>query len=147
LSENDTLRGPLLNIAEDADDLRKMIVATKEGGAITGEERLREHLDYVYGAIMSVESRPTPYQLARIDALERELRDVENSFSVLERGKLATLNAQLKSKGIEQISLISPIVPENGGGGAARGIARGLVGLRLGDFGMLRSGQDHEERE
>ena len=39
-----------------ADALRKQIVATKEGGAITGEERLREHTDDVYGAITSVDS-------------------------------------------------------------------------------------------
>src|SRR6185503_5834293 len=56
-----------------ADAMRKEIVATTEGGAITGEERLREHTDEIYGEINSVESRPTSYQLARIDALDREL--------------------------------------------------------------------------
>ena len=30
-------------------------MATKEGGAITGEERIREHLAQVYGALMSWE--------------------------------------------------------------------------------------------
>src|SRR6185312_9867467 len=55
-----------------ADALRKQIVATTEGGAITGEERLREHVDEIYGAINSVEDRPTAYQMARIDALDRE---------------------------------------------------------------------------
>src|SRR4030095_1290449 len=34
---------------EKLDALRKKIVATKEGGAITGEERLREHTDQLYG--------------------------------------------------------------------------------------------------
>ena len=53
-----------------ADVLRKEIVATTEGGAITGEERLREHVDEIYGAINSVEDRLTDYQLARIDALD-----------------------------------------------------------------------------
>src|SRR5437763_1602006 len=47
-----------------ADELRKQIVATKEDGAITGEERLREHTDDVYGAITSAEDRPTNYQMA-----------------------------------------------------------------------------------
>src|SRR5439155_16716056 len=54
-----------------ADALRKEIVATTEGGAITGEERLREHADQIYGAITSIEDRPTAYQLARVDALDR----------------------------------------------------------------------------
>src|SRR5262249_20211221 len=40
-------------VSAKVDDLRKEIVATKEGGAITGEERLREHVDEVYGAINS----------------------------------------------------------------------------------------------
>ncbi len=39
-----------------ADALRRQIVATREGGAITGEERLREHMDAAYGAIASTEA-------------------------------------------------------------------------------------------
>ena len=40
-------------VAGELDELKKKIVATKEGGAITGEERLREHADTLYGALMS----------------------------------------------------------------------------------------------
>jgi photosystem II stability/assembly factor-like uncharacterized protein len=65
------------------EDLRKKVVATKEGGAITGEERLREHTDNVYGANMIWEGRPAPYQLERVAVLERELGDVEKDFSTL----------------------------------------------------------------
>ena len=147
LPKSDALHGALLKIAENADDLRKLIVATKEGGAITGEERLREHLDYVYGAIMSVESRPTPYQMARVDALERELKDVENSFAELERGQLAAVNAQLKSKGAEEISLNNDPDTGSDGGGPLKGIARNLVGLRLIDFGDLTDAQQKVERD
>jgi hypothetical protein len=62
------------------DAARRKIVATKEGGAITGEERLREHADTLYGAILSWEGRPARYQVERIDALERELADVEKDI-------------------------------------------------------------------
>ncbi|MEO7240575.1 MAG: sialidase, partial [Sphingomicrobium sp.] len=55
------LRDQAAAVSSKADDLRKALVATKEGGAITGEERLREHVDEIYGAINSVESRPTAY--------------------------------------------------------------------------------------
>jgi len=65
------------------DEARKKIVATKEGGAITGEERLREHADSLYGAILSWEGRPARYQVERIDALERELADVEKEIDAL----------------------------------------------------------------
>ena len=42
LPETDPLRAQLAALSDSADALRNEIVATKEGGAITGEERLRE---------------------------------------------------------------------------------------------------------
>jgi hypothetical protein len=127
--ESDALHGDLERLADDADALRKKIVATKEGGAITGEERLREHMDFVYGAIMSTEDRPTPYQLARVDVLERELRDVENDFATLSKGELATVNEHLKAKSMEKIAVLEPVLEPAGGGGDIRAVASGLVGL------------------
>ena len=47
-------------LAARLDELKKKIVATKEGGAITGEERLREHADALYGAILSWEGQAGP---------------------------------------------------------------------------------------
>jgi photosystem II stability/assembly factor-like uncharacterized protein len=143
LPEDDALRHDLDGLANDADALRKKIVATKEGGAITGEERLREHMDYVYGAIMSVEDRPTPYQIARVNVLEHELKDVENSFGDLMKGKLASTNARLKAKGLEEISVRE--LPASAGGGAAGRVAGGMVGLRLLDFGALHAMTDERD--
>ena len=40
------------------DDLRKKIVATKEGGMITGEERLREFLADLYGNVIVLRRPP-----------------------------------------------------------------------------------------
>ncbi len=45
--------------------LRKKIVATKEGGAITGEERLREYLTSLYGSVVFYEGRPSQTQVER----------------------------------------------------------------------------------
>jgi hypothetical protein len=90
--------------ADSADRLRKEIVATKEGGAITGEERLREHLDDVYGALLSYEGRPGDYQIARIEALERELQDVEDRAAALVRDELPKLNKALGAAGLETIA-------------------------------------------
>jgi photosystem II stability/assembly factor-like uncharacterized protein len=69
LPEGDALRTQLTSVADGADTIRKKIVATKEGGAITGEERIREHLDILYGGLMQWEGRPARYQLERIDVL------------------------------------------------------------------------------
>src|SRR5262249_46910182 len=64
-------------------EIKKKIVATKEGGAITGEERIREHLDRVYGALMSWEGKPAGHLVDRIEALRRELADVAKDFDAL----------------------------------------------------------------
>jgi hypothetical protein len=86
------------------DAVRKQIVATTEGGAITGEERLREHTDQLYGAILSYEGKPADYQIARIASLQRELDDVAKEFEALVTNELPSLNQTLKSKGQPEIS-------------------------------------------
>ncbi len=68
--------------------IRTKIVATKEGGAITGEERLREYLAGLYGDVSGYEGRPTNSQVARTDALARELEDVIKEFTTLTGTKL-----------------------------------------------------------
>ena len=42
----------LLELSQKTDDLRRKIVATKEGGAITGEERIREKTTEIYGDLL-----------------------------------------------------------------------------------------------
>lgn len=85
--------------------IRKKIVATTEGGAITGEERLREHLGNLYGALLSHEGRPGPYQIERIDVLERELGEVETETQGLVTTDLPALNEKLKAGGLDSINV------------------------------------------
>jgi photosystem II stability/assembly factor-like uncharacterized protein len=105
LPETDPLRTQLTALSNKADAIRKQIVATKEGGAITGEERLREHMDQLYGGLMSYEGKPSATLVAYTGALERELGDVEAEFAKLRDGDLATANAALKAKGLPAIEL------------------------------------------
>jgi hypothetical protein len=105
LPEKDGLRKQLTGLSGQADEIRKKIVATKEGGAITGEERLREHMDELYGAIMSYDGKPSDYQIARIDALSRELGDVKQSFAKLQQGELVKVNAAVKAKNAPEIQV------------------------------------------
>jgi len=86
------------------DALRRLVVATKEGGAVTGEERLREHLDQAYGALMSYEGRPAGYQVERVAVLARELGDVEASLKQLLDGELPALNEALRGAGSQPIA-------------------------------------------
>jgi hypothetical protein len=101
--EGDPLRKTITDFDKKVDAVRKQIVATTEGGAITGEERLREHTDQLYGAILSYEGKPGDYQIARIDALRRELGDVTKEFEQLIAKDLPALNEALKAKGQPEI--------------------------------------------
>src|SRR5215467_3291265 len=76
LPEKDALRGRLQQLSTNVDHLRTKIVATKEGGMITGEERIRELLGRLYGSVNGFEGRPSEYQAARSDSLAHELEDV-----------------------------------------------------------------------
>ena len=127
-------------IGAKADALRKEIVATTEGGAITGEERLREHVDDVYGAINSTENRPTDYQLARIDALDRELRDVEGQWAAFQSGDLAAFNAKLRAASLPPVTIARvEFDPDDlPRGGKVSALVSGLVGNRYyGNAGAL----------
>ena len=87
------------------DSVRKQIVATTEGGAITGEERLREHTDQLYGAINSWEGPPSQYQLDNIAALRVQLADIDAQFSQLLKTALPPLNKALHEGGAEPLDI------------------------------------------
>jgi hypothetical protein len=101
--ETDALRKQLLTMSESVDAMRRKIVATKEGGAITGEERIREKTTGVYGDLTNYEGRPADYQLARIDSLKKELGDVETEFETFVAKELDAVNKSLAKKKLETV--------------------------------------------
>src|SRR5260370_42413962 len=76
-------RKRLQELAQKTEEMRKKIVATKEGSAVTGEERIREKSTQLYGDILNYEGRPADYQVARIDSLKKELEDVTAEFDAV----------------------------------------------------------------
>ena len=105
LPEKDPLRARLRQLAQQVDVLRSKIVATKEGGAITGEERIREHLGELYGDVNQYEGRPADYQVARAESLSRELEDVITDFHKLTNHDMQEINTILTKKKMEPISV------------------------------------------
>jgi photosystem II stability/assembly factor-like uncharacterized protein len=104
------------------DAIRKKIVATKEGGAITGEERLREHTDQLYGAVTSWDGPPSAYQLENIAALRAQLGEIDGDFTQVISTRLPELNNALKSKGVEALTL-PPLAVFSGGEPGSGGVA------------------------
>jgi hypothetical protein len=103
LPANDPLRKQLESLVAKCEQMRKKIVATTEGGAITGEERIREHTTELYGALNNYEGRPTDYQLARVDSLKRDLDDVAKEFDAFVAKDLSEANSSLKKKKLQPV--------------------------------------------
>jgi photosystem II stability/assembly factor-like uncharacterized protein len=121
----------LQELAAKVEELRKKIVATKEGGAVTGEERIREKTTQLYGALLNYEGRPADYQIARIDSLKKELDDVAAEFDSFVAKELPAVNKSLSQK---KLAPIQPIdrkawdAAEGASGGDAPGAAIFLRG-------------------
>jgi photosystem II stability/assembly factor-like uncharacterized protein len=93
----------LQELAQKTEEMRKKIVATKEGGAVTGEERIREKSTQLYGDILNYEGRPADYQVARIDSLKKELEDVTAEFDAFLAKELSAVNKSLAQKKLETV--------------------------------------------
>ena len=109
----DSLAARLRGAAATVDSLRKKIVATTEGGAITGEERLRENLADLYGNVVNYEGRPSATQVERAEAIARELGDVMQGFDAWAGKEVPALNAALAARGM-------PPLPGPAAGGQPR---------------------------
>jgi photosystem II stability/assembly factor-like uncharacterized protein len=94
----------LNDTAQKIEEIRRKIVATKEGGAVTGEERIREKTTALYGNILNYDGRPGDYQIARIDSLKRELEDARTEFDDLLTKDLPAVNKSLKQKRLQPIA-------------------------------------------
>jgi hypothetical protein len=102
----DPLRQQLQQLSDAADQIRSRIVATKEGGMITGEERLREFLAGLYSDVNEYDGRPTDSQVARADVLARELEDVIREFTEFTNRQLPALNQTLEAKKLGAIQVV-----------------------------------------
>jgi photosystem II stability/assembly factor-like uncharacterized protein len=138
MQATDPLRKNLEQLSQQADALRSKIVATKEGGAITGEQRLREFTTETYGNVTAYDGRPTDDQVARTDALSRELDDVIHDLDQLTR-QLPAINTALQRKKLEPIQTVSQEQWDkaHGEGASAAGVTRWLEKQR-GEMGNER---------
>src|SRR2546428_5692603 len=103
LPQGDELGGRLGGLSGRLEEVKKKVVATKEGGAITGEERVREHADLLYGAFVQWEGAPARYQLDRIDVLRRQLSEVQAEFDKLATTEVRAVDEQLRHRNLPPI--------------------------------------------
>ena len=95
-SADPALKASLTALATDLETQRGRMVSTREAnGAITGEERLREHLHQLYNFTGFQSGPPSPNQLARIASLRQEATGIYQAVDHVVAQSLPALNAAL----------------------------------------------------
>ena len=106
--------------ATELDEFRVGLVAAGDGGMLSGEEKLREKLGSLYGAVVGYTGRPTASQLRQADTLRGRLEAAETRFSELAAGAEA-VNRALARADLEPVTVMSREAwkekAESGGGG------------------------------
>jgi hypothetical protein len=72
---------------------------------LSGEEKLREKMGNLYGAVNQCDGRPTDSQVKRTANLEKELDAAEKQFQGIVAGELAAVNALLAKEKAEPIAV------------------------------------------
>ncbi len=107
LEANDPARPPVQTLLARLEGVRARLVTTREGPGISGEERVRERMGGLYGAVNAYDGRPSQSQLGRINELGKELATVVADFDTLPQKELAAANAALTSKNLAPVKQLT----------------------------------------
>lgn len=113
LRAGDGLGRRLNRLADRLEEFRGRLVATSEAGRMGGEEKLRERLVSLYGAVNGYEGRPTASQLAQVEVLAAEVEAAERQFQQLVGSELEALNGQLRARGLGALVVLNRSVWES----------------------------------
>lgn len=107
INSGDPAADHLQHLADSMEALRSRLVAVKEGGAITGEEKLREKLGDLYGSINQYDGRPTQSQLDDVQTILGQLNQAEADFQKLMASDLPGINAALTQQKLNPIKVLT----------------------------------------
>jgi photosystem II stability/assembly factor-like uncharacterized protein len=96
----------LTAIAIQMDTLHMKLVSTREG-KVTGEEKLREKIAFIYGSLISYPGKPTDSQLSGLDFLSKEADSTKTAINDLIAGDLARVNKELVTLKKDEINPVS----------------------------------------
>ncbi|GBD32643.1 hypothetical protein HRbin33_01616 [bacterium HR33] len=101
------LRRRLSGLADRLEGFRSELVSTSEAGRMAGEEKLRERLVSLYGAVNGYEGRPTASQLEQVEVLAAEVEAAERRLAQLAGSELQALNRELRGRGLGVLRLLA----------------------------------------
>lgn len=97
----------LQDYSDKLESIRKTLVATKTGTAITGEKQMREKLSELFAEISFYQGQPTSYQLIRLDGFKDEIQTKVNDVKSVNDTFLPNVNKILAKNGKAPITLLS----------------------------------------
>jgi photosystem II stability/assembly factor-like uncharacterized protein len=151
LDAGSALRQKLGKLVAQLDALHEKLVATHEGGWLSGEEELREKMAGLYGAVNGYEGRPTRSQVDTVKVLEARQADLSGGFDALVKGDLAQVNRALAAAKRQPIVVLDrqqwEQKQEKGGGAAAMPDARALAAMPWGIGNLLAPAVEARERD
>lgn len=104
LPKGDKLRGQIEKLAAGLDVFHASLVATGEGGFLSGEEQLREKLGGLYGGVNSYDGRPTKSQLEQVKVLSGDLDRSAARLEAIAKGELAAINKALAARKLDPVT-------------------------------------------
>jgi hypothetical protein len=107
LPRGDRLRTQAEGLATDLDRFYASLVATSEGGWMSGEEQLREKLGALYGGVNGYDGRPTKAQLDQTRLFGGELDKATARLEAVGRGELAAVNKALAARKLEPVKVLT----------------------------------------
>jgi hypothetical protein len=103
-------RNRLESVADVFEKQRAAIVSTKQGEGISGEEKLREELLSLYGAVNFYEGRPTASQVERMGVLAKKLEAAAAEYKGACVKELPPVNVQIEKRKLKPVTPLT----ENG---------------------------------
>jgi photosystem II stability/assembly factor-like uncharacterized protein len=106
-TQNAGLKKSLQTYLDKLEKIRKELIATKGGQAITGEERIREKLSELYGSVVGFEGRPSDSQLDRIKSLQHDMDEQQKIAEALWKTDLPKINEALKKVNSGELAVLN----------------------------------------
>ncbi len=107
LAAGSAIQKQVQQFADSLEQIRSRLVATREGGGITGEEKIREQLGSLYGSVNGYDGRPTQSQQDRMVALGKEVDLVVADFNSATQKTLPSLNQSLEQNKLQPIKVLT----------------------------------------
>ena len=107
VATDNKMKEELNALVQKLEEFRSTLVAVKEGGMITGELKLREHLGELYGGVNQYSGRPTQSQIESVGVLGKQLEEAGTRFQAISTLEVPRISTALQGQKLEPLKAMS----------------------------------------